>query len=48
METKQHNTSALPENTVLPSAQAPITDFKGLLTTLLAALFCFGIYSKLT
>lgn len=36
-----------PENTELPSAQKPATDFKGLLITLVAALASFGIYKVL-
>ena len=34
-----------PENVELLSAQKPITDFKGLLTTIISAVVCFGIYS---
>ncbi len=33
-----------PENVELLSAQKPITDFKGLLTTIISAVVCFGIY----
>ena len=33
-----------PENVELLSAQPPITDFKGLLTTIISAVVCFGIY----
>lgn len=33
-----------PENTELPSAQKPATDFKGLLITLIAAALSFGLY----
>ncbi|UOO78053.1 DASS family sodium-coupled anion symporter [Neisseria sp. Dent CA1/247] len=33
-----------PENIELLSAQAPITDFRGLITTIIAAVICFGIY----
>lgn len=33
-----------PENVELLSSQAPITDFKGLITTIIAAVVCFGIY----
>ena len=33
-----------PENVELLSAQPPITDFKGLLTTIISAVICFGIY----
>lgn len=33
-----------PENVELLSAQKPVTDFKGLLITLIAALVCYGIY----
>lgn len=36
-----------PENVELLSAQKPITDFKGLLTTIISAVVCFGIYSIL-
>ena len=36
-----------PENVELLSAQKPITDFKGLLTTIISAVVCFGIYSVL-
>lgn len=32
-----------PENVELLSAQKPITDFKGLLTTIISAVVCFGI-----
>ncbi|MCS4533003.1 SLC13 family permease [Neisseria montereyensis] len=33
-----------PENVELLSAQAPITDFRGLIITIIAAVVCFGIY----
>ncbi|QEY26620.1 SLC13 family permease [Neisseria zalophi] len=33
-----------PENVELLSAQAPITDFRGLIITIIAAIICFGIY----
>lgn len=33
-----------PENTELPSAQKPATDFKGVLITLIAAALSFGLY----
>ncbi|WP_107727209.1 SLC13 family permease [Neisseria weaveri] len=36
--------SPRPDNVELLSAQAPITDFKGLITTIIAAVICFGIY----
>ncbi|MBP8876081.1 SLC13 family permease [Uruburuella suis] len=36
-----------PDNVELLSAQLPITDFKGLFITLIAAVLCFGIYQIL-
>ena len=36
-----------PDNVELLSAQLPITDFKGLFITLVAAVLCFGIYQIL-
>ncbi|UOO81104.1 DASS family sodium-coupled anion symporter [Uruburuella testudinis] len=36
-----------PDNVELLSAQLPITDFKGLITTIIAAVICFGIYQIL-
>ena len=36
-----------PDNIELLSAQAPITDFRGLITTIIAAVICFGIYHVL-
>ena len=36
-----------PDNVELLSAQLPITDFKGLFITLIAAVLCFGIYQNL-
>ena len=36
-----------PDNVELLSAQLPITDFKGLVITLVAAVLCFGIYQIL-
>ena len=36
-----------PDNVELRSAQLPITDFKGLFITLIAAVLCFGIYQIL-
>ena len=36
-----------PDNVELLSAQLPLTDFKGLFITLIAAVLCFGIYQIL-
>lgn len=37
----------LPDNMALESAQTPVTDFRGLIITVIAALLSFGLYSVL-
>lgn len=44
MDLRAKDKTKHPENVELLSAQKPITDFKGLLTTIIAAVVCFGIY----
>ena len=43
----QRHEDPRPDNVELLSAQLPITDFKGLFITLIAAVLCFGIYQIL-
>lgn len=42
--TKNPSQENLPENLELKSAQSPVTSFRGLITTLIAAVVSFGVY----
>ena len=44
MDLHSKDTTKHPEAAETLSSQAPITDFKGLLITIIAAIVCFGIY----
>lgn len=47
MDLHAKDKSQHPDNVELLSAQAPVTDFKGLIITIIAAVICFGIYHLL-